>query len=82
MLTSRIVKTQAYMMKKYRNKPPSLIIHLNATNFRFDQQDGSFPYTHDMKLVLEHLKSQTVPHDMIEELNANGVKFYEGMCTS
>ena len=31
-----------------------------------------------MKFILEHLKSQTVPHDMVEELQAAGVRFYEG----
>ena len=31
-----------------------------------------------MKFILEHLKSQTVPHDMTEELQAAGVRFYEG----
>ncbi len=30
-----------------------------------------------MKFILEHIKSQTVPHDMVEELQAAGVKFYE-----
>ena len=30
-----------------------------------------------MKFMLEHLKSQTVPHDMVEELQAAGVRFYE-----
>lgn len=30
-----------------------------------------------MKFILEHLKSQTVPHDMVEELQAAGVRFYE-----
>ncbi len=47
---------------------PSLIIYLHPTHFRFDQQDGSFSYSSPMKFIFEHLKSQTVPHDMIEEL--------------
>ena len=72
------VKTQSYILKRYRNKPPSLIIHLHPTHFRFDTQDGSFSYNSPMKFVLEHLKSQTVPHDMMEELNAAGTRFYEG----
>ena len=72
------VKTQPYILKKYRNKQPSFIIHLHSTHFRFDQQDGSFSYNSPMKFILEHLKSQTVPHDMIEELQGAGVKFYEG----
>ncbi|KAF6217932.1 hypothetical protein HO133_006344 [Letharia lupina] len=71
------VKTQPYILKKYRSKPPSLIIHLHPTHFRFDQQDGSFSYGSPMKFILEHLKSQTVPHDMVEELQAAGVRFYE-----
>ena len=72
------VKTQSYILKRYRNKPPSLIIHLHPTHFRFDTQDGSFSYNSPMKFVLEHLKSQTIPHDMMEELNAAGTRFYEG----
>ncbi|KAI4170128.1 MAG: hypothetical protein LQ348_007168, partial [Seirophora lacunosa] len=72
------VKVPSYILKKYKNKSPSLIIHLHPTFFRFDQQDGNFPYTSPMKVVLDHLRSQTVPHDMVEELNAAGVKFYEG----
>ena len=71
------VKTQPYILKKYRSKPPSLIIHLHPTHFRFDQQDGSFSYSSPMKFILESLKSQTVPHDMTEELHAAGVRFYE-----
>lgn len=32
-----------------------------------------------MKVILEHIRNQTVPHDMLEELFASHVKFYEGM---
>ena len=72
------VRTQPYILRKYRTKPPSLIVHLHPTHFRFDQQDGSFSYNSPMKFILEHLKSQTLPHDMLEELQAANVKFYEG----
>ncbi|KAL8719611.1 MAG: hypothetical protein Q9225_003412, partial [Loekoesia sp. 1 TL-2023] len=72
------VKSPSYILRKYKNKPPSLILHLHPTHFRFDQQDGSFSYGSPMKIILEHLKAQTVPHDMVEELNAAGVRFYEG----
>ncbi|KAL8690951.1 MAG: hypothetical protein Q9224_004284, partial [Gallowayella concinna] len=77
-LAEPYVKMASYILKKYKNKQPSLIIHLHLTHFRFDQQDGSFSYNSPMKIILEHLRLQTVPHDMIEELNAAGVKFYEG----
>ncbi|KAL8776537.1 MAG: hypothetical protein Q9213_008232 [Squamulea squamosa] len=77
-LAEPYVNMASYILKKFKNKQPSLIIHLHLTHFRFDQQDGSFSYNSPMKIILEHLRSQTVPHDMIEELNAAGVKFYEG----
>ena len=72
------IKDQAHILKKYKGVAPSLTIHLHPTLFRFDQQDGSFSYNSPMRFVLEHLRDQTVPHDMIEELNQAGVKFYEG----
>ncbi|KAL8729395.1 MAG: hypothetical protein Q9166_004788 [cf. Caloplaca sp. 2 TL-2023] len=77
-LAEPYVKMNAsHILKKYRGKQPSLIVHLHPTHFRFDQQDGSFSYTSPMRKFLQHLRSETVPHDMIEELNAAGVKFYE-----
>lgn len=54
-----------------------MVVHLHPTHFRFDQQDGSFSYTSPMKFFLEHLRSQTVPHEMLEELLSAGVRFYE-----
>ncbi|OAX81655.1 hypothetical protein ACJ72_03998 [Emergomyces africanus] len=71
------VKTSSYILKKYSKVPPSLTIHLHPTHFRFDQQDGSFPYNSEMKTIIEHIKAGTVPHDMIEELVRGGVRFYE-----
>lgn len=72
------VKTTSYVLKKYSKCQPSLIIHLHPTHFRFENQDGSFPYNSEMKVVIEHLKEGTVPHDMMEELVKGGVRFYEG----
>lgn len=74
-----IVKTTSYILKKYAKCPPSLILHLHPTHFRFEQQDGSFPYNSEMKVIIEHLRAGTVPHEIIEELLRGGVKFYEGI---
>jgi transcription factor SPT20 len=72
------VRTSDYILRKFRGKPPSLTIHLHATFFRFDQQDGSFPFDSPMKFVLQHLRSQTVPHEMVQDLLDNDVVFYDG----
>lgn len=72
------VKTTSYILKKYAKNPPSLILHLHPTHFRFEQQDGSFPYNSEMKVILEHIRAGTIPHEIIEELLRGGVRFYEG----
>jgi transcription factor SPT20 len=72
------VKTTSYILRKYSKCPPSLIVHLHPTHFRFEQQDGSFPYNSEMKVVIEHIRAGTVPHDMMEELLRANVRFYEG----
>jgi len=73
-----IAKSTSYVMRKYRKAPPSVILHLHPTHFRFDQQDGTFSYSSPMRFLLEHIKNETVPHDIVEELLLSGVKFYEG----
>jgi transcription factor SPT20 len=78
MTVSLTVKTPSYILKKYAKCPPSLVLHLHPTHFRFEQQDGSFPYNSEMKVIIEHIRAGTVPHDMIEELLRANVRFYEG----
>jgi transcription factor SPT20 len=73
-----IVPSDAHILKKYKGSPPSLIVHLHPTHFRFDQQDGSFSYHSEMRLFIEHLQKKTIPHDMLEEFKAANVQFYEG----
>jgi transcription factor SPT20 len=65
-------------LKKYAKSPPSLTIHLHPTHFRFDQQDGSFSYNSEMKVIIQHIRMGTVPHDILENLLLSGVRFYEG----
>jgi Spt20 family len=78
LLIVSVVKTSSYILKKHAKSPPSLVIHLHPTHFRFDQQDGSFPYNSEMKVIIEHIRQGTVPHDMVDEFLRAGVKFYEG----
>jgi len=68
--------TDEYILKKFRGNPPSLIIHLHPTHFRFDQQEGSFSYKSPMKMVLEHIRQRTVPHDLLDFMQ--DVPFYDG----
>ncbi|KAI0479481.1 Spt20 family-domain-containing protein [Xylariaceae sp. FL0804] len=72
------VVTDSYILNKYAGNPPSLIVHLHPTHFRFDQQDGIFPYKSPMKVFLDHVRTRTIPHDLLVDFNDAGVAFYEG----
>ncbi|KAH6885753.1 Spt20 family-domain-containing protein [Thelonectria olida] len=72
------VVTDSYILKKHAGFPPSLIVHMHPTHFRFDSQDGMFPYKSPMRVFLEHLRSHTVPHDLIPYFIEGGVQFYDG----
>lgn len=65
-------------MRKYQGCAPSLVVHLHPTHFRFDQQEGTFTYKSPMKVFIEHLRTGTVPHDLIDQLTDAGVTFFEG----
>ncbi|CAG8956477.1 hypothetical protein HYFRA_00003863 [Hymenoscyphus fraxineus] len=70
------VKSDEYILKRYRNSKPSLIVHLHPTHFRFDEQEGSFSYKSPMRILIEHLRTRTVPHDLVEFFT--DMPFYEG----
>lgn len=67
-----------YILQKHKGKPPSLIIHLHPMHFKFEGQDGSFAYDSEARFVVEHLKKQTVPHQMMLELLEQNTTFYDG----
>ncbi|KAH7153084.1 Spt20 family-domain-containing protein [Dactylonectria macrodidyma] len=72
------IVTDSYILRKFAGRPPSLIVHMHATHFRFDKQDGMFPYKSPMRLFLDHVRSRTVPHDLLEHFTEGGVPFYDG----
>jgi len=77
-LSEPYVRDSQYILRKHKGKPASMVIHLHPKHFRFANQDGSFAYNSPMKFVLEHLKHNTVPHEILEELLESKVQFYDG----
>ncbi|KAF2462062.1 Spt20 family-domain-containing protein [Lineolata rhizophorae] len=73
-----IVRTPDYILQKHKGKPPSFIVHLHPAYFKLEGQDGNFPYNSPMRPLLDHIKTQTVPHEMLEELFQSRVNFYDG----
>ncbi|KAK5110462.1 hypothetical protein LTR62_005813 [Meristemomyces frigidus] len=72
------VRDNAYILKKHQGKQPSLVIHLHDGYWKFAGQEGSYRYDDRMRSVLQHLRRQTVPHEIIGELLAEGVTWYDG----
>ncbi|PPJ51695.1 hypothetical protein CBER1_08756 [Cercospora berteroae] len=71
------VITRDHILRKFAGKPPSLILHLHPNFFRFESQDGSWPYDSPMKFVLDDIRKERVPHELLEELLLNDVPFYD-----
>ncbi|KAF2492047.1 hypothetical protein BU16DRAFT_620473 [Lophium mytilinum] len=69
---------QPYILRKYNGCRPSMVIHLYKQNFRINDSQDPFSYTSPMKGLLEHVRKQTVPHDILEELYQYNVQFYDG----
>lgn len=77
-LTEPYIRDSDFILRKHRGKPASLVLHLYPAYFKFEGQDGSFAYDSPMRFILEHVKKQTVPHKMMEELLQSNVAFYDG----
>jgi transcription factor SPT20 len=73
------VPSKEYILKKYVGNPPSLVVHLHPSHFRFDSQEGMFQYKSPMgSIFLGHVRSRTIPHELLELFNQGDVPFYEG----
>ncbi|GAO47826.1 hypothetical protein G7K_2024-t1 [Saitoella complicata NRRL Y-17804] len=70
--------TTKNILERYKDAPPSLIIHLHQQHFRFEQQDGNFQYNSPMKSILEHIRLETIPPDCVEVFRDARIRFYEG----
>lgn len=70
--------TEKDILKKHRGKPPSMIVHMHPSFFRFDSQEGSFSYQSEMRMFIDHLRRKTIPHDLIEDFRRENVRFYDG----
>jgi transcription factor SPT20 len=77
-LSEPYVRDSQYILRKHKGKPASMTIHLHPSHFRFENQDGSFAYDSPMRFILQHLKNNTVPHEILEELLSAKVQFYDG----
>ena len=75
------VKDTNFILKKFRGKKPSLIVHAYQKHFRFGDQPMNFAYEGGMGVFMKHLVQQTVPHALVKELSDENVTWYDGRST-
>lgn len=78
MATANVTRFTRQLLKRNRKEPPSLVLHLYPTHFRFEQQHGNFNYDSPMKCFLEAIREQKIPTDLLDVLDQANVRFYEG----
>ncbi|BGP16005.1 Transcription factor spt20 [Rhodosporidiobolus nylandii] len=76
--TYNLTRFTRQVLKRHRRAPPSLVIHLYPTHFRFDGQHGNFGYDHPMKCFLEAVREQKLPTDLLAWLDEAAVVYYDG----
>ncbi|GAA6002346.1 hypothetical protein JCM10207_001075 [Rhodosporidiobolus poonsookiae] len=76
--TYNLTRFTRQVLKRHRRAPPSLVIHLYPTHFRFDGQHGNFSYDSPMKCFLEAVREQKLPTDLLDVLDDSGVVYYDG----
>jgi transcription factor SPT20 len=67
-----------WVLRRHRGKPPSLVVHLHPHHFRFDAQDSVFSYSSPMRIFIQHLRTRTIPLDLLDQFVQSGVSFYDG----
>ncbi|KAJ1910512.1 Transcription factor spt20, partial [Tieghemiomyces parasiticus] len=66
------------LLRRYRAEPPSIILHLHPTHFRFEQQDGVFLFSSPMRFFLDFIRDGVIPADLVDVFGEAQLRFYEG----
>ncbi|KAF1923212.1 uncharacterized protein M421DRAFT_426024 [Didymella exigua CBS 183.55] len=72
------VYTQEAVLARHRGKLPSMRISLYPNHFRINDSQETLNYASPMREILMAVKAKQLPHNMLEELHANGTPFYDG----
>ncbi|CEQ40344.1 SPOSA6832_01980, partial [Sporobolomyces salmonicolor] len=76
--TYNVTRFTRQVLKRHRRAPPSLVVHLYPTHFRFEHQHGNFSYDSPMKCFLEAIREQKLPTDLLDVLDDAGIVYYDG----
>ncbi|EME47284.1 hypothetical protein DOTSEDRAFT_69277 [Dothistroma septosporum NZE10] len=72
------VITKEHVLRKFAGKPPSLVLYLEQHFFKFEGLESTYAYDSPMKDFIKHLRQQTIPHTLIENLLSEPITFYDG----
>lgn len=77
-LTQYTVYKQEDILARHRGKLPSMRIYLYPSHFRINDSQETLTYASPMREILTAVRDKRLPHNMLEELYANGTPFYDG----
>ncbi|KAK9701946.1 Transcription factor spt20 [Basidiobolus ranarum] len=65
-------------LERYNSSPPSFILHIYPTYFKFEKQDGVFLFTSSTKSFLDHLNDFEIPPEFLDIFDEARCPYYEG----
>ncbi|KAL0096585.1 Spt20 family-domain-containing protein [Phycomyces blakesleeanus] len=69
------------LIQRHANEPPSLVLHLYPTYFKFEHEDGFFSYKSQFKILIDFLssiKNKQLPADLMDVFDEASCRYYEG----
>ncbi|KAK9768613.1 Transcription factor spt20, variant 2 [Basidiobolus ranarum] len=72
------VKKQKEILERHKDSPPSFVLHIFPTHFKFEKQDGVFLFSSSMKNFLDYLNKQRIPPDLVDVFDEAQCQYYEG----
>lgn len=74
----QFVYTQETILARHRGKLPSMRVYLYPNHFRINDSQETLTYASPMRELLTAMREKKLPHNMLDELYANGTPFYDG----
>ncbi|ORX99528.1 hypothetical protein K493DRAFT_109828 [Basidiobolus meristosporus CBS 931.73] len=72
------VRKQKDILERHKDSPPSFVLHIFPTHFKFEKQDGVFLFSSSMKNFLDYLNKQRIPPDLVDVFDEAQCQYYEG----
>lgn len=71
------VYTAEEILARHKGKQPSIRVYLHPSHFRINDSADTLSYSSPLRSLLAHIRTRTIPHDIVDELYDIQTPFYD-----